>query len=251
MNEHDKIIEALWELGEDETPEGELAAHLESCPDCAEEYKRIKEIKASLRDSAEPVPPELEERVMKVVTAEPRKKKSFYIPIGTISAAAVILLVFTLGSGSFSQKASDMMSSLSGGMHEAEDADKYCPEAPTEDNMDIGTPSYPIDKPDSFYPENEMLPDASINADPFGAVDSVRPPDAGRVTLIYKVQKEYLDKVRSLLGADTSESYINGMTVIVIGYTEQLAERIEELSEARYTRDADQPVKYFAVVVAE
>ena len=48
MNEHEKIIEALWDLADGEAPQGELAAHLESCPECAEEYKRIKEIKAEL-----------------------------------------------------------------------------------------------------------------------------------------------------------------------------------------------------------
>lgn len=245
MIDHEKAVEALWELDGGQLPEGELAAHLESCPDCAEEYKRIKELKAALKGSAKPVPAELEERVMATVRAE-KKKRSFYIPIGTISAAAVILLVFTLGGGMLSGgKSFDMMSD---GAPEVEDADRYAPESPLEDNIENSSPSFTDDKYD--VPLEDVEQESVMSTDPFGYVDSVVPPDSGRATLLYTVSGEYLDKVRSILEG-VEEYSSDGVTVFICEYTDSLSERIEGLSSGSCTRDADRPVKYFAVAVTE
>jgi len=245
MIDHGKAVEALWELDEGQLPEGELAAHLESCPECREEYEKIKKIKAELKSCSEEVPPELEEGVMATVRTE-KKKRSFYIPIGTISAAAVILIVFTLGRGLLpGGKSSDMML---GGAPEAEDADRYVPESPLDDIVNM-SPSYSDSKND-IPSEDNAEQEAVMETDPFGYVDSVVPPDRGRATLLYTVSGEYLDKVRSILeGAEEYSS--DGVTLFICEYTDPLSERIEGLSSGSCTRDADRPVKYFAVAVTE
>ena len=249
MNEHEKIIEALWDLSDGEVPKGELAAHLESCPECAEEYKRIKEIKAELSNSAEPVPAELEERVMKTVLAEPRKKRSFYIPIGTISAAAVILLVFTLGtSGFFAQKIGEDASLPMYSAPEAEDVIDGTFVA--GDKLDADN-SHLEDSIESPAEEDVEINNENIVINRFGIIDRLDSPIGGEVTLLYTLSQEYFDKVSAIVG-DTAERYSSeGCTVFICKYNESISNRIEELNCGRYTRNADADVLYFAVILGD
>lgn len=234
------------DLGKEETRE--LMSHIESCPECREEYKLLKATVSAVR-SLEPVqlPAGFGRDLRKKLLSQPVRpwyaRISWAIPA---TAAAALVLVLTVGS------MLDMFSPMSPlGLRSAQE-DRVA-DQPTEDTVGLMTES--ADPEPDFQLQMLRLSAELVVSDLQGAVTSVTSlvhelkgqvqegqPEDEDFRLIFQLEKELMeDALRALeelgdLRYQHMEGYDLGEEYMTV---KGLAFHLEELVEEQRTRDPE------------
>lgn len=79
----------------DEARRALLEEHLSSCEDCRNARQALSQIDDALRQTQLDAPPELQDRVMRSIRREKRRKRFAWIPAAGLAAAAALAIILS------------------------------------------------------------------------------------------------------------------------------------------------------------
>lgn len=95
-NNYIPLLSAHLDGANSEIEERRLQEHLRTCKHCRELLAQMERADDALKDSAAAPPPDLTEKIMAQVRAEPKKKRRYFFPAAAaLATAAMLTLVFS------------------------------------------------------------------------------------------------------------------------------------------------------------
>ena len=235
MNFCEKIREQLWDLDENYvgSDADKIKEHLENCEACRNQYKKIKDIKAGLKECKEETPTELEETVLYQIFGKNEKKKNKrkYLPIGAIAAAVILFSVFTVYNSALFNGGDKKTEDYSGEMGDPQDVYNSL----LQGDLTVGTTT--------TY-------DRFVELEEFDFSDckySGKFP--GEISILYFVEPDCNAAVLDILKGKYYSAVSDGRIMYMGKCDEHDASAFEGIYRIKYTRSGDIEPKFFAVIM--